>query len=121
MPVLEEKARSRSLPGGKWMAEKQRMTPADARRDHEQMLRFMAMRFAIGALIGLVCAALVFILNIGNLGTHLMRTDNPIIPVFLIAVPMGLTFGATLVAAAIWLLPYESKYSEDPTSGNDPF
>ena len=103
------------------MVEKTRQTPEDARRDHQQMLRFMALRFALGGAIGLVCAALIFILDIGSLGTRLARTDNPIIPVFLIALPMGLTFGATMVAIAIWLMPYDSKFAEDPAKGRDPF
>jgi flagellar biosynthesis protein FliR len=95
------------------------MTPEEARREHHQMLRFMALRFALGLSIGLTCAALVFILNIGHLGTHLMRTDNPIIPVFLIAVPMGLTFGAVALCIAIWMLPYDSKLASDHRDGND--
>lgn len=102
------------------MTEKPRMTPEEARRDHEEMLRFMAKRFALGATLGLICAALVFLLDIGSLGTRLARTDNPIIPVFLIAVPMGLTFGAVVVCIAIWVLPYESKYAED-YEGREPF
>jgi flagellar biosynthesis protein FliR len=102
------------------MAEKPRLTREEARRDHEQMLRFMAKRFALGAGLGLVCAALIFLLDIGSLGTRLARADNPIIPVFLIAVPMGLTFGAVLLCIALWVLPYESKYAED-YEGRDPF
>lgn len=102
------------------MVDKPRMTPEEARRDHERMLRFMASRFALGATIGLICAALIFILNIGNLGTHLSRADNPFLPIFLIAVPMGLTWGAIALCIAIWLLPYKSQYAEDG-GGDDPF
>lgn len=102
------------------VTEKPRMTPEEARRDHEKMLRFMAKRFALGATIGLICAALVFLLDIGTLGTRLARADNPFIPVFLIAVPMGLTFGAIMLCIAIWLLPYENKYS-DEYEGREPF
>jgi flagellar biosynthesis protein FliR len=102
------------------MAEKRRMTPEEARRDHEQMLRFMAKRFALGATLGLVCAALVFLVDIGGLGTRISHTDNPFLPVFLIAVPMGLTFGAVMVCIALWVLPYENKFAED-YEGRDPF
>jgi flagellar biosynthesis protein FliR len=102
------------------MVPKPRLTPEEARRDHEEMLRFMARRFAIGASLGLVCAALIFNLDIGSLGTRLSHTDNPVLPVFLIAVPMGLTFGAVMVCIAIWMLPYENKYAED-YEGRDPF
>jgi len=95
------------------------MTREEARRDHEAMLRYMARWFAVGLSIGLCCAALVFLLDIGSLGTRLSRTDNPVIPVFLLAVPMGLTFGAILLCIAIWVLPYEAKYER--TDGREPF
>jgi flagellar biosynthesis protein FliR len=98
---------------------KPRMTREEARRDHEAMLRYMARWFAVGLSIGLCCAALVFLLDIGSLGTRLSRTDNPVIPVFLLAVPMGLTFGAILLCIAIWVLPYEAKYER--TDGREPF
>jgi hypothetical protein len=120
----------RHLPGGEdpridrfgrtALTDKPKMTPAEARRDHEEMLRFMAKRFAIGAGIGLICATLIFLLDIGGLGSRLARASDPIIPVFLIAVPMGLTFGAVMVCIAIWVLPYENKYAED-YKGPDPF
>jgi flagellar biosynthesis protein FliR len=95
------------------------LTREEARRDHEQMLRFMAKWFAIGLAAGLCCAALVFLLDIGSLGTRLARAENPFLPIFLIAFPMGLTSGAILLCAAIWLLPYEAKYER--REGRDPF
>lgn len=102
------------------MVEKPRMTPEEARRDHEEMLRFMAKRFALGAALGLICAALIFILDIGSLGTRLSHARDPFLPIFLIAVPMGLTFGAVVVCIAIWVLPYENKFADD-YEGRDPF
>jgi hypothetical protein len=98
---------------------KPKMTREEARRDHEAMLRYMAKWFAFGLGFGLCCATLVFVLDIGSLGTRLSRTDNPIIPVILIAVPMGLTSGAVLLSIAIWVLPYEAKYER--TNGREPF
>jgi hypothetical protein len=95
------------------------LTRQEAQRDHEVMLRYMAKWFAIGLAGGLCCAALVFALDIGSLGTRLARTDNPVLPVVLIAVPMGLTTGAVLVCIAIWVLPYDAKYQD--TAGRDPF
>ena len=56
------------------------------------------------------CSADDAVLDIGSLGSRWMRADDPIVPVFLIAVPMGLTFGAILLCIAIWVLPYEAKY-----------
>jgi flagellar biosynthesis protein FliR len=101
------------------MMSKPIMTPEEARKDHEQMLRFMAKRFALGLIIGLTCATLIFIFDIGHLGTHLLRASNPIIPIFLLAVPMGLTTGAIVLCIAIWTLPYEAKYEKQ--QGRDPF
>ncbi|MCB1448114.1 MAG: hypothetical protein KDJ87_20645 [Rhizobiaceae bacterium] len=98
---------------------KPHMSREEARRDHEAMLRYMAKWFAIGLTVGLVCASLVFLLDIGSLGTRLSRTDNPVVPVFLIAMPMGLTFGAILLCIAIWVLPYEAKYER--RDGREPF
>jgi flagellar biosynthesis protein FliR len=98
---------------------KPQMTPEEARRDHEAMLRYMAKWFAIGLGIGLFCASLVFLLDVGSLGTRLFRAEDPIIPVFLISVPMGLTSGAILLCIAIWVLPYEAKYERK--EGREPF
>lgn len=95
------------------------MTREEAKRDHEAMLRYMAKWFALGLTFGLSCATLVFTLDIGSLGTRLARADNPVIPVILIAMPMGLTFGAVLLCIAIWVLPYEAKYER--RTGRDPF
>lgn len=98
---------------------KPKMTREEARRDHEAMLRYMARWFALGLTFGLCCATLVFVLDIGTLGTRLARADNPVLPVILIALPMGLTFGAVLVCIAIWVLPYEAKYER--RDGREPF
>ena len=95
------------------------MTREEAQRDHEAMLRYMAKWFALGLGFGLCCAAMVFALDIGSLGTRLARTDNPVLPVILIAMPMGLTSGAVLVCIAIWVLPYEAKYER--RNGREPF
>jgi flagellar biosynthesis protein FliR len=98
---------------------KQEMTREEARKDHEAMLRYMARWFAIGLGVGLCCACLVFLLDIGSLGTRVARAQDPITPVFLIALPMGLTFGAVLLCIAIWVLPYEAKYER--SDGREPF
>lgn len=98
---------------------KQEMTREEARKDHEAMLRYMARWFAIGLGIGLCFAVLVFLLDIGSLGTRVARAQDPITPVFLIALPMGLTFGAVLLCIAIWVLPYEAKYER--RDGREPF
>lgn len=95
------------------------LTREEARKDHEAMLRYMAKAFAIGLAIGLCCAGLVFLLDIGSLGTRLARAEDPILPVFLIAMPMGLTCGAVLVCIALWVLPYETKYQR--SRGREPF
>ena len=95
------------------------VTREEAQRDHEAMLRYMAKWFVLGLAFGLCCATLVFALDISSLGTRLARAENPVLPVILIAMPMGLTFGAVLVCIAIWVLPYEAKYER--RDGREPF
>jgi hypothetical protein len=92
---------------------KQPMTPEDARRDHRQMLRFMALNAAIGVFLGLMVAALLIVLDIGGIGTRILHAENPVLPILLIAVPLASVFGGSVAASAIWLMPYERKFAPD--------
>lgn len=85
------------------------LTPEEARRDHWDMLRFLAMNAGFGVGLGLLVAVLLIWLDIGGLGTHLARAQNPVLPAILIAVPLALTFGAAVAASAIMLMPYKKK------------
>jgi hypothetical protein len=101
------------------MTPKSEMTPDDARRDHAEMLRFLAVNAVIGMLIGLAAAALIMVLDLGGIGTRIAHAGNPILPVVLIALPMALVFGGAVAASAIWLLPYERKYARERQTTDD--
>ncbi|MCJ7997234.1 hypothetical protein J5N58_19580 [Rhizobium cremeum] len=85
------------------------LTPEEARRDHWEMLRFLAVNALFGAGLGIAVAVVLMWLDIGGLGTHLGRARNPILPTLMIAVPLGLTFAAAVTASAIMLMPYKKK------------
>lgn len=89
---------------------KQRMTPEEARRDHFQMLRFLGLHAAIGALIGIAVGLSLIVLDIGGLGRLFARASNPILPLILVIVPFASLFGGAAAASAILTLPYDRKY-----------
>jgi hypothetical protein len=92
---------------------KHKMTPEDARRDHSQMLRFMALNAAIGVGLGLLVTALIIVLDIGGIGTRIAHARSPLLPILLIAVPLASMFGGAVTASAIWLMPYERKFAPE--------
>ncbi len=91
---------------------KPELTPEEARKDHWQMLRFMALNAALGSLIGALTAAAVILLDIGGIGTRVANAANPVIPVLLIVVPFASIFGGAMTASAIMLMPYEKRYRD---------
>ncbi len=100
---------------------KPRMTPEDARRDHREMLRFMALNAAGGALIGIFVGASLIFLNVGGLWNLLTRASSPVLPAVLVMVPFASLFAAAATASAILTLPYERKFrnddKQDPEAG----
>lgn len=92
---------------------KPRLTPEAAQQDHRQMLRFMALNVAVGALIGICVGAALFLLDIGGLGARIGRAANPVAPVLLVVVPIASLFGVAAAASAILLMPYEKKFRDD--------
>lgn len=98
---------------------KRKMTPEDARRDHIQMLRFLALNAAIGVGLGLLVTALIIVLDIGGIGTRIGRAQNPLLPILLIAVPLASLFGGAVAASAIWLMPYERKFAAEREEKHD--
>lgn len=85
------------------------LTPEEARRDHREMLRFLAVNAAFGAVLGIVFTLALIIFDIGGLGGHLKRAREPILPAILIAAPLALTFAAAVTGSAIMLMPYKKK------------
>ena len=76
-------------------------TPENARADHGDMLRFLALNALAGAAIGLVVAAAILWLDIGGMGSLVARAANPVLPVLLLAVPLAATFASTALGGAL--------------------
>lgn len=91
---------------------KPRMTPEAARRDHKDMLRFMALNASGGALIGILVGVSLILLDIGSLQSLIRRATSPVLPVILVMVPFALLFAAAAAASAILTLPYERKFRD---------
>ncbi|MBW9088479.1 hypothetical protein JNB91_11550 [Rhizobium wenxiniae] len=98
------------------------MTPEEARRDHREMLRFLAVNALLGIVIGIGVGIALIALDIGGLRGLILRAANPVLPLFLVLVPFASLFGGATAASAILMLPYESKYreEEEETSEDDP-
>lgn len=90
------------------------LTPEEARRDHWEMLRFLALNAALGAGLGLGFALMLYLLDIGGLATHLARARNPLLPGLMIALPLALTFASAVTGSAIMLMPYRKKKQRGP-------
>lgn len=85
------------------------LTPEEARRDHWDMLRFLAGNAGFGAVLGLGVAAILVWLDIGGIGAALTRSQQPILTGLMMFLPMALLFAAAVTASAIMLLPYKKK------------
>ncbi|NRP72476.1 hypothetical protein ILFOPFJJ_03374 [Ensifer psoraleae] len=86
------------------------MTPEAARRDHWQMLRYLATNALYGALVGAAVAGALIWLNIGAVGTHIARSSSPFLAAAMVVAPFALLFGGAVVASSIALLPYRRKF-----------
>ncbi|OHV79953.1 hypothetical protein LCM4579_03685 [Ensifer sp. LCM 4579] len=86
------------------------MTPEAARRDHWQMLRYMAVNALYGVLVGAAVAGGLIWLNIGAVGTHIARSANPFLAAAMVVSPFALLFGGAVAASSIALLPYRRKF-----------
>lgn len=85
------------------------LTPEEARKDHRDMLRFLALNAVFGMVLGAAFAAVLIFLDVGGLGTRIMRAQNPWLPLVLTTFPMALTFGGAVTASAIMLMPYKRR------------
>lgn len=94
------------------MKQKTKLTPDEARRDHREMLRFLAINAALGIVVGLVLTAALLYFNIGGFLTRVQHASMPGIAVLLVAAPLSLLLGGASMSTAIMLMPYERKYDE---------
>ncbi len=92
--------------------DKPKLTPEEARKDHRQMLRFMAINAAAGALIGALTALAIIWLDIGGIGTRIWQAANPVLAALLIVAPFAFVFGGLVTASAILTMPYEKKFRD---------
>jgi hypothetical protein len=92
--------------------DKPEMTPEEARKDHWQMLRFMAVNAAAGVLLGVLTATAIIWLDVGGIGTRIGQAANPVIPVLLLVVPFATVFGGVVTASALLTMPYEKKFRD---------
>ena len=92
--------------------DKPEMTPEEARKDHWQMLRFMAVNAAAGVLLGILTAVAIIWLDLGGIGTRIGQAQNPVIPVLLLVVPFATVFGGVVTASALLTMPYEKKFRD---------
>ncbi|WP_026616486.1 hypothetical protein [Ensifer aridi] len=86
------------------------MTPEAARRDHGQMLRYMALNALYGVLVGVATAGALIWLDIGSVGTLITRSTDPLLATAMVLVPFALVFGGAAAASSIALLPYRRKF-----------
>ena len=85
------------------------LTPEEARRDHWDMLRFLAVNAGFGALLGLGVAGALVWLDIGGVGGALRRSHQPVLTGLMLFLPLALLFAATVTASAVMLMPYRKK------------
>jgi len=85
------------------------MTPEEARQDHWDMLWFLARNAGFGASLGLFIAAGLMFFDIGGLGTQIEHSQNPLLPMLLISLPLVTTFAGAVTASAIMLMPYKRR------------
>jgi len=91
---------------------KPKQTPEEARKDHRQMLIFLAVNAAAGVLLGILVAAAIIWLDIAGIGTRISHASNPILPALLLIVPFATVFGGVVTASAIITMPYEKKFRD---------
>ncbi len=94
------------------MTDKPELTPEAARKDHRQMLTFLAVNAAAGVLLGVLTAAAIIWLDIGGIGQRIAQAANPAVPVLLLVVPFATVFGGVVTASAILTMPYEKKFRD---------
>ncbi|MFC5386132.1 hypothetical protein ACFPLB_09155 [Aquamicrobium segne] len=91
---------------------KPKLTPEEARKDHQQMLRFMALHALVGALIGAFAGFAIIWFDIGGIGSLIWKARNPVLAGLLIVAPFAFIFGGMATASAIITMPYDKKFRD---------
>ncbi|MGG7517444.1 hypothetical protein ACQ3G6_06095 [Allorhizobium undicola] len=85
------------------------LTPEEARRDHWDMMRFLAGNAALGAALGLIVAGLLLWLDVGGIGRLLDHSNDAPVVALMLGLPLALIFAAAVTASAVMLMPYRKK------------
>jgi lysylphosphatidylglycerol synthetase-like protein (DUF2156 family) len=94
------------------MPDKPKMTPEEARKDHRDMLRFLAVNGAFGIFIGLVLTAALLYFDVGGFWTRVQHSSMPAIAILLVGGPLSMLLGGASMSTAIMMMPYEKKYDD---------
>lgn len=79
-----------------------------------KLLRFLAINALIGGLVGLVVTMALVATDAHRLGTLIFASENPVLPIAMLAFGFVITLGSTAMGWAIMSLPYD----DDPKSGH---
>lgn len=94
------------------MTQKPKLTADEARKDHREMLRFLAINGIFGIFIGLILTAALLYFDIGGFWTRVQHASMPAIAVLLVAGPLSMLLGAASMSTAVMMMPYEKKYDD---------
>lgn len=79
-----------------------------------KLLRFLAINALIGGLVGIVVTVALVATDAHRLGTLIFASENPVLPIAMLAFGFIITLGSTAMGWAIMSLPYDN----DPESGH---
>lgn len=75
-----------------------------ARLPRDPLFRLLAINGAAGVAIAAIVLAGIFLANIGNLRELVMTSDNPVLPVIMLAFGLIITLGSVVMGSAIMLV-----------------
>jgi lysylphosphatidylglycerol synthetase-like protein (DUF2156 family) len=94
------------------MPDKPKMTREEARKDHRDMLWFLAVNGAFGIFIGLVLTAALLYFDVGGFWTRVQHSSMPAVAILLVGGPLSMLLGGASMSTAIMMMPYEKKYDD---------
>lgn len=72
------------------------------------LIRFLALNLGIGAAVGVACAALVILGDLGGLKGLIASTESPWLALFLLYFMLASTFGSAAMGIAVMALSYDT-------------
>ena len=73
------------------------------------LFKLLARNLVLGIIAGWISLATLIISNTGGLYDIIFVSNNPLLPLILLAFGFALTFGSLAMGAAIMMLPYDSN------------